>query len=145
MASRIFNPAWILILAGTFTQAWSAPADKPLKDLARVEAFAFGGIGVAGTKSAGEIDFRAILAQPSALADFRKLLVEGNRQAKCYALVALHKLQPKEFPALAASFAKDKAPVRTIGGCMVADLPMNSVVAGISKGNYDLYLRPDSR
>jgi hypothetical protein len=139
-ASRLLLPLCLAAI-GLCAAAHPAHAADALKNLARIDAFAFGGIGAAGTPSEGEIEFREILARPTAARDFLKLLDSGNRQAKCYALVAIRKLDPKSFPALAApSLEDDRAKVKTISGCVIMELPIGSVVAGIAKGNYDLYL-----
>ena len=108
--------------------------------LARVDAFSFGGVGVAGTPSAGELEFRGVLARSDALRVFQKLLESGNSEAKCYALVGIRKLAPKDFPALAAPFRDGTAKIKTISGCMIMEQPMGAVVAGIERGNYDSYL-----
>ena len=109
--------------------------------LARIDAFAFGGIGVAGTTSAGEIAFREILAGPHAVADFQSLLKKGNAPAQCYALVALHVLAPSAFKAAAPHFETNDAPVKSVGGCMISTLPVRSLFVNISKGNY-IYVSP---
>ena len=77
------------------TWAVTTHAADPLQTLSSIHDFAFGGIGVAGTTSEGEVAFREIYNRPSATADFLKLLNSGNPQAKCYALVALRSLDPQ--------------------------------------------------
>jgi hypothetical protein len=122
----------------------AAGAD-PSRDFTQVESFAFGGIGVAGTTSPGEIAFREVLARSDADERFRQLLEVGNREAKCYALVALRNLESRQYPELAARFRKDQATVKTIAGCSPMELPMSAVVAAISGGNYDVYLSEKRR
>jgi hypothetical protein len=110
------------------------------KQLASIHDFAFGGIGYAGTTSEGEILFRRIYTSESAEKQFRDLLKDGNIQAKCYALVALRKLDPKFYKTQIDQFKKSKKSVSTIGGCMIMVLPMCSVSVNIDNGTYDSYL-----
>lgn len=129
-----------LLLSLLFLSPLSAAS--AFRDLARVEAFAFGGIGIAGTTSAGEIAFREILAGPNAAAEFQRLLAKGNPPARCYALAALHALDLPAYREAAARFAKSETPVKTIGGCCIVTLPIRSVVANISAGRYDRAVKP---
>jgi hypothetical protein len=63
--------------------------DALLNRMAKVHAFAFGGVGFGFATSEGELDYRTLLARPSAREDFERLFAMGNAQAKCYALVGL--------------------------------------------------------
>jgi hypothetical protein len=109
--------------------------------LSSIHDFAFGGIGVAATTSKGELAFRDIYNRPSAKDDFLKLLSSGNAQAKCYALVALRSLDPQIYFSKIEEYKKDKTNVTTIGGCMIAVLPMSSVATNIESGYYDSYIK----
>ena len=125
----------LLLLALAIT----SHAADPLKTLTTIPVFAFGGIGVTGATSEGELAFREILKRPSAEKDFLALLKSGNAQGKCYALVGLHGINPKDYPFHAAPYVKSAAIVHMIGGCMPADLPMYSIVGNIGAGEYDEY------
>jgi hypothetical protein len=119
----------------------STHAVDPLKTLSSIHDFAFGGIGVAGTTSEGEVVFREIYNRPSAKDDFLKLLNSGNPQARCYALVALRGLSPQIYSSEIEKYKKDKTKVTTIGGCMIAVFPMSSVATNIEAGYYDSYIK----
>jgi hypothetical protein len=121
--------------------AITALAGDPLKKLASVHDFAFGGIGAAGTLSEGELAFREVLKRPSAEKDFLELLSKGNAQGRCYALVGLRHLNRKAYAVLAERFAHDKTKVSTIGGCIVMVQPMSSVAATIGAGRYQPFLK----
>jgi hypothetical protein len=56
------------------TWAVTTYAADPLQTLSSIHDFAFGGIGVAGTTSEGEVVFREIYNRPSAKEDFLKAL-----------------------------------------------------------------------
>ena len=118
-----------------------AETSDPITELASTHDFAFGGIGVAGTTSRGELAFREILKRPSAEKDFVELLASGNAQARCYALVALHSLNPKAYADRVRQFEHDQTDVSLIGGCIVTHEPMSSVVVNIGSGRYDSYLK----
>jgi len=123
------------------TWAVTTHAADPLQTLSSIHDFAFGGIGVAGTTSEGEVAFREIYDRPSATDDFLKLLNSGNPQAKCYALVALRGLNPQVYSSKIEEYKKDKTTVTTIGGCMIAVFPMSSVATNIEAGYYDSYIK----
>lgn len=125
----------LLLLATTVL-----PSDA-LKQLASIRDFAFGGIGVAGVTSEGELAFREVLKRGTAEADFTALLDSGNAQARCYALVGLHVLNPAACASAAKRFAHDKTAVSTIGGCIIMTQSMASVVANITAGRYDRHAR----
>jgi hypothetical protein len=135
-------PIFLTLALGFLTSGSHAFADATtaFRTLVRIDAFAFGGIGIVGTISPGEAAFREILAGPHPTADFRTLLEKGNAPARCYALVALHVLDPATFHAAAARFERSDTPVQTIGGCIISTLPFRSVLANISKGDYDSFV-----
>ena len=83
------------MLLGTVAQS-AKPADEAVERLVKVEIFAFGGVGYAGTISPGEKDYKAILSRPTALANFEHLYSSGNAMAKAYALVGIHNLNLKD-------------------------------------------------
>ena len=95
------------------------PFDTAFERLAEVERFAFGPAGYTGVTSSGEKDYRAMLARPSAMAEFERLFSSGNIQGKCYALVGIRKLNPQRFKELTQSLRSSKEPVETMQGCIV--------------------------
>lgn len=112
--------------------------DPVLERMQTVYAFAFGGVGIALETSPGEEDYRIVLARPSAEADFERLFVEGNNQAKCYALVGLRKINPKRFEELIVSLqlSRRRMSVMTAGGCLISAAPMAEIVQAIRAGIY---------
>ena len=130
--------AWIiaaLLFAANVPQP-QKPADQALEHLAKIDRFAFGGVGYAGTTSEGEKDYNLILAGPSAEADFEKLYSIGNLQAKCYALVGLRKLDRERFEELATSLQTSTRDVLTQSGCLVFPQPLRLIVDSIRAGVY---------
>ena len=122
-----------------------AGGTDPLKELASIHDFAFGGIGAAGITSKGEIAFREILKRPSAEKDFLDLLASGNAPARCYALVALRKLNPQAYADRVRRFEQDQSKVSVIRGCIVTVESLSSLVINIGEGRYDSHLEPRAR
>jgi hypothetical protein len=114
---------------------------RDLEDLAKIDHFAFGGVGFAGTTSKGELAFRKVISDRTAREEFLKLLATGSPEAQCYALAGLRALNPATYDEKAKRFEKDPRQVTTIGGCIVMKVPMHSVVANISRGHYDASIK----
>jgi hypothetical protein len=110
--------------------------DAVLERLAKVERFAFGPTGYAGVTSAGEKDFKTVLGRSSAVMGFEKLFAEGNIQAKSYALVGIHRLNPTRFKELARTLRDSKESVATRKGCIVSDEPFTYILKQIESGKY---------
>ena len=111
--------------------------DASVKRLARVQTFAFGGVGYAGVISKGETDFKFVLShQPSiALAAFEKLYAVGNPQAKAYALSGIKKLDLKRFKELLATRAASDE-VEVMRGCIISHESLNEVASAIVAGKF---------
>ncbi len=138
MNSRRSFVITILLLICLPPMGWAEDAtSKAFDRLLKAPLFAFGGIGVAGTISPDEVDFRTILASPNAEADFTRLLKSGRPEAKCYALVGLRQKNRAAYEAQIKPFTTSKQEVQTCGGCIMMKLPMASVAANIGRGNYD--------
>jgi hypothetical protein len=75
---------WIILavlLLAAIAQA-GEPADSTIERLAKVDRFAFGGIGFAGITSQGEKDYKLVFSRSSAMADFERLLSIGKSTSK---------------------------------------------------------------
>jgi hypothetical protein len=123
-------------LLGTLSLFAADSHDRAVESLLKVPQFAFGGVGFAGVTSEGEKDCAAILARPSAQSDFEKAFQAGNIEAKCYALVALFKLNHDKFIQLAAPLRKSAAQVNTMTGCVMGKRAVSAVVSEIETGMY---------
>ena len=134
MAGQHMKP-WLLAAMLLFAVPQIAQ-DAVLDRLSKVEQFAFGPTGYAGVISEGEKDYKAVLARSTAQPDFEKLLPEGNTQAKCYALVGIHKLNAARFKELARSLEDSKETVTTMEGCIIFHVPFTQVLKRIAAGKY---------
>src|SRR6266545_4211002 len=123
----------LLILFVSIAQAASS-YDSTFYRLAKVDRFAFGGTGYAGTISEGEKDYKEILSRPTALKDFERLYEVGNLQAKCYALVGIRTLKQKKFEELSEPLRGEKIEVITQRGCIVMHEPLGKIVKVIAAG-----------
>jgi len=108
--------------------------------LIAVKLFAFGGIGIAGQTSQGELAFRAVLKSNNAVEQFRAVLSEGTDAAKLYALCGIRVLDRSAFETEAAALRRANPAVTTMSGCMIGHEKAGDVVQEIATGVYDLYL-----
>lgn len=130
---RLWIVLTVLLLAAS-AQA-QQPADVVIERLAGVHHFAFGGVGIAGTTSPGERDYKVVLARSSAMADFKRLFSIGNPQAKAYALVGIRTLNPRRYRELSRKFYDSKENVSTMRGCLISTESVASVLKQIEDGS----------
>ncbi|MGD0547073.1 MAG: hypothetical protein ABR991_04520 [Terracidiphilus sp.] len=117
-----------------------------IERLLKVDVFAFGGIGIAGQTSKGEIDFRVILSQPApvALQALEKLYKTGNPQGKAYALFGIRKLNPSRFKEILVSASKSAEKVAVMSGCIVMNESLSDIAKRIDNGKFDLFFEYSS-
>ena len=129
---------WILvsaILAGSLAHGEES-FNQVFTRLAKVDQFAIGGVGFAGVISQGEKDYRLLLSRPSALSDFERLLLEGNPQAKCYALFGIRTLSPGRFKDIVKSLRNVEDKVVIERGCIVSHETLGAVLKDIERDRY---------
>jgi len=128
----------LVVLCGVSSVHANDSVDAAVKRLSIVDAFAFGGVGVAGVTSKGEIDFKLVLAQPpsTALSAFERLYTAGNPQGKSYALTGIKKLVPKRFKELAATLEKSTEEVEVMRGCIISHEALRDVAKQIDQGKF---------
>ena len=136
MSKKIHSLAAIFLLIGCVLAHGQQATDKTFDRLARSGVFAFGGVGFAGVTSQGEKDYRAIMARPTALADFEKILATGSYPAKAYALVGIHILDEKRYKELSAPMHKDPALMTIMQGCVMSRVSFLAVLERIDAGDY---------
>jgi hypothetical protein len=125
---------WLALLMGLVVNTRAGETPPPLQ---KVEHFAFGGVGIAGTTSPGEIAFARVLNGKSARTDFVEATEKGTPAAKCYGLVGLRVTDPSAFEQAAQRLAARNDEVQTMAGCMMMKESIGAVIASIRKGNYD--------
>ena len=137
---KLFQICAITMLATMSYGASAQQASQALDGLKTVSRFAFGGVGISGRTSEGELDFRVLIQQdkPKALAQLEKLYAEGNPQAKAYALAGLHLLDPQRFNKLNATLPQTT--VTTMRGCIVGSESLASIAKEIASGEFDPFV-----
>ncbi len=140
---RIARPMKTLVVFAVLLCANLACAgdatDPTLDRLSKVDIFAFGGIGYAGTISRGERDYKLIFSRTSAEADFERLFAVGNAQAKAYALVGIRALDQKRFTQISRSLRNSKEEVITESGCIVEHQPFGALLKRIAADEFSQY------
>ncbi len=122
------------------------PAAPDLADtLAKVNVFAFGGVGFAGQTSHGETAYRALIALPAAPQLFAEVYARGTPEACCYALVALRRVDPAKFQQLLATVRLSAVDVNEVQGCNMSKEKLGMVARQIANGFYDQQVDSDRR
>jgi hypothetical protein len=128
---------WLIsILLFALVPQSSHPPDAVTERLAKTGVFAFGPVGFARITSPGETDYRTVFNRSSALQDFEKLYSTGNLQAKCYALVGIHSLDPMRFAGFAQPLRDSKETVTTVSGCILSREPLGHIIKQIESGRF---------
>jgi hypothetical protein len=129
----------VVLLAGAL---WTASAyrqrtvDRAVANLETVDMFSFGGVGIVGTPSLGEQSYKTVMAQPRqrALRSFERIYARGSREAKAYALVGLHRLNPVEAVQLERSLAFSEEQITLQEGCLRSRVRLTDVASAIIAG-----------
>ena len=108
----------------------------PYEALTATTTFAIGGVGVAGTISPSELDFRALLKEPDAVAKCQKLLSDATPEGQMYGLLGLKLKDETAFVAALPKYKGSKTTLREMAGCMMGTITMGELAARIEKGSY---------
>jgi hypothetical protein len=117
-----------------------APAapDAAFDTLRRIDAFALGGVGFAGTTSEGEKALRDVLARKDAVAVLERLSREATPAGRLYALVGLRwQAAPSYATAATDLLNREKETVQTISGCIISQSTVADIAKRIDTGQYD--------
>jgi hypothetical protein len=115
----------------------TALAGDPADQLHRIESFALGGIGIAGTMSEGEQALRALLHDPNATAQLQELLTNATPAGQLYALLGLRTRDRAAYDHALKDFKAPNVEVQTIGGCIIWRAPFKQLLDRIKAGEYD--------
>jgi len=132
-SNRIVSAAVYLALV------YSAAAIMPV-DLHNVGSFALGGVGVAGTMSAGEATLREILKKPDAVTRLEALMPGASPAGKLYILLGLHLRDRAAYARALEKLQNLDLKVETARGCMISQESFRDLVKEIERGQYDAAL-----
>jgi hypothetical protein len=118
-------------------------ASRACVGLARENAFALGGVGVAGTMSGGEKDLRAVLKEADAVQQLQALLKNASPAGQLYALLGLRLRDRPAYDQAVPEFHKRSDEVSTLHGCIMMKEKMDAIVRQIEHGDYDTSLTRD--
>ena len=140
----------LLAMVGSLN-CWAAETEPPsvpspaeiqrgYEGLAQIKEFAFGGVGIAGTRSEGEKYFTVVMSSTNALRLFRQAIATGSNEAKLYALVGIQHLDPTGYATASKAMLQNNPEVTTISGCIVTKVKAATVIDRIAKGAYADYI-----
>ena len=136
MNRRIF-----LLLAAAFL-ATVCPARLDTDGgLDKAGSFALGGVGVAGTISAGERALREVLKKPDAVTELEALLPNASPAGKLYALLGLRMRDRAAYERALEKCRSIDAKVETARGCMLDHESFRDLLKEIERGQYDTFLQ----
>jgi hypothetical protein len=103
-------------------------------------SFALGGVGVAGTMSAGERALCEVLRKPDAVAQLQAMLSTATPAGKLYALLGLRIRDHAAYERALEKLRTTDANVETARGCMLSHESFRDLVKEIERGQYDTFL-----
>jgi hypothetical protein len=118
----------------------TASENSAAQNLAAAKSFAFGGIGVAGSMSAGEGHLRAVLQQSDASQQLQAALAHATSAGKLYILVGLRRCDRAAYQKISGSLAVSNDNVEVARGCMISREPFGRLLSEIQDGRFDDYL-----
>jgi len=119
-------------------------ASRASVSLARENAFALGGVGVAGSMSSGETDLRAVLKEADAVQQLKSLLQNASPAGQLYALLGLRLRDRPAYEQALPEFRQRSDVISTMHGCILMKERMDAIVKQIEHGDYDTSLTRDS-
>src|SRR5436190_14530561 len=135
MKHWIFGIAAVLFLTGI------CPARTDLDGgLESAGSFSLGGVGVAGTMSAGECALRELLKQPDAAPRLEALLPNASPAGKLYALLGRRIRDRAAYERALEKCRSTDAAVETARGCMLSRESFRDLLKEIERGQYDTFL-----
>jgi hypothetical protein len=113
---------------------------SPDNGLQKAGSFAMGGVGVAGTMSAGERALRQILKEPDAVSRLESMIPNATPAGKLYALLGLRSRDRVAYERALEMCRSTDTKVQTARGCMLSQESFRDLVKEIERGNYDASL-----
>jgi hypothetical protein len=134
------NGRMIVLASALFLSTLCPGRAESSPNLQSAGSFALGGVGVAGTMSAGERALREILRQPDAVAQLEALISKASPSGKLYALLGLRLRDRAAYERALEKCRTTDAKVETARGCMLSQESFRDLVKEIERGQYDTFL-----
>ena len=99
-----------------------------------------GGVGAAGTMSAGERALRQILTGADAVSKLEALISSASPAGQLYALLGLRSRNRAAYERALEKLKSVDAKVETARGCILQHESFRDLVKEIDRGGYDSYL-----
>jgi hypothetical protein len=115
------------------------PVD-PDHGVRKAGSFAMGGVGVAGTMSAGERALRQLLKEPDAVSRLEGMLSTATPAGQLYALLGLRARDRAAYARVLEKLRTVDAKVETARGCMLSQESFRDLLKEIERGQYDAQL-----
>ena len=131
---------WIFFLLAGVVLTTVHPARAESDGLQSAGSFALGGVGVAGTMSAGERALREVLKRQDAVARLEALVASASPAGKLYALLGLKIRDRAAYERALEECRTLDAKVETARGCILSQESFRDLVKEIERGQYDMFL-----
>jgi hypothetical protein len=131
---------WIFLFLAGVVLVTVHPARAESDSLQSAASFALGGVGVAGTMSAGERALRELLKKQDAVARLEALLPNASPAGKLYALLGLKICDRAAYERALEKCRTLDAKVETARGCILGQESFRDLVKEIERGQYDTFL-----
>jgi len=131
---------WILVLLAAVLLPAVRPARAESDSLQSAGSFALGGVGVAGTMSAGERALREVLRNQDAVARLEAMISKASPAGKLYALLGLKIRDHAAYERALEKWRTVDAKVETARGCILSQESFRDLLKEIERGQYDTFL-----
>lgn len=139
MSMRLFCAAFLL---GALSIACAAVTYSDADStLSKAGSFAMGGVGYAGTMSAGEYALRQVLQEPDAISRLERMIPNATPAGKLYGLLGLRTRDRAVYARVLQMCRAIDPKVETVHGCLVGEESFRDVVQKIEHGEYDASLK----
>jgi hypothetical protein len=134
-----FLYAALLFAALYFPGAALTPAESEIP-LRKAGSFAMGGVGYAGSMSAGERALRKILKAPNAVAQLESMIPNATPAGKLYGLLGLRARDRAAYARALEMCRATDTKIETAHGCIIGHESFRDLVKEIDRGGYDALL-----
>jgi hypothetical protein len=131
--------ATLLFVVSALPCAAVMPANSETT-LQSVNSFAMGGVGYAGSMSAGEGALRQILKESDAVSRLEGMVPTATPAGKLYALLGLRKLDRAAYARALEICQRTDTKVETARGCIIGHESFRDLAKEIDRGEYDVSL-----